>query len=506
MISGKHFDALAREGYTRIPLTREILADLDTPLSAYLKVVDGPYAYLLESVQGGEQWGRYSIIGLPAHERIEVRQGNIRHYQDGMLAGEFHGKHPFDWIRKFHAGFRAAALPGIPERFAGGLVGYYGYDTVRYLEPRLARMEKLPDPLDLPEIHLLVTDELLLFDNLAGTLRLIVQADPRQPDAYDRACGRLEVLERRLRNPLSGGGDRPTRGCRVGEEDFQASFTREGYMSAVDRIREYILAGDVMQVVPSQRLSIPLQADPLDLYRALRRVNPSPYMFFVDLGDTHLVGSSPEILVRVEDGLVTVRPIAGTRPRGKNQGEDEALERDLLADPKERAEHLMLIDLARNDVGRISRTGSVRLTASFSVERYSHVMHIVSQVTGELEPGLDAMDALCATFPAGTVSGAPKIRAMEIIRELEPVSRGVYAGAVGYWGWNGNMDTCIAIRTAVIQRGILHIQAGGGIVADSRPGAEWDETMNKRRAMFRAVDIAENGLDPEGSADHAADD
>ena len=506
MISGKHFDALAHEGYTRIPLTREILADLDTPLSAYLKVVDGPYAYLLESVQGGEQWGRYSIIGLPARERLEVRQGTVHHYQDGRLAAEYQEKDPLGWIRRFHASFRAAALPGIPERFAGGLVGYFGYDTVRYFEPRLARTEPLPDPLDLPEIQLLVADELLLFDNLAGTLRLVVQADPRQPDAYARARERLEMLQQRLQDPLPPGVAHPVQGRRVGEEDFQSSFSRGEYMAAVERIREYILAGDVMQTVPSQRLSIPLKAGPLDLYRALRRVNPSPYMFFVDLGETHLVGSSPEILVRVEDGQVTVRPIAGTRPRGKNPDEDVALERDLLADPKERAEHLMLVDLARNDVGRISRTGSVRLTASFSIERYSHVMHIVSQVTGELESGLDAMDALRATFPAGTVSGAPKIRAMEIIRELEPVSRGVYAGALGYWGWNGNMDTCITIRTAVIQNGILHIQAGGGIVADSRPGAEWDETMNKRRAMFRAVDIAENGLDPEGGADHAADD
>ncbi|MBU2804874.1 anthranilate synthase component I, partial [Acidithiobacillus ferridurans] len=373
------------------------------------------------------------------------------------------------------------------------------------IEPRLARSTPLPDPLGLPEIQLLVADELLIFDNLRGTLRLLVHADPAQPEAWERGTARLRALQQRLRESVPPSPP-PVSTRHVREEDFTASFSREGYMAAVRTIKAYIGAGDVMQVVPSQRLSTPLAAHPLDLYRALRGINPSPYMFYVDLGDTHLVGSSPEILVRVEEDQVTVRPIAGTRPRGKSRAEDEALEQELLADPKERAEHLMLIDLARNDVGRIADTGSVQLTDSFGIERYSHVMHIVSQVTGRLRPELDAMDALRATFPAGTVSGAPKIRAMEIIREVEPVARGVYAGAVGYWGWNGNMDTCIAIRTAVIKDGMLHIQAGGGIVADSEPAAEWEETMNKRRAMFRAVALAENGLDPEGRADHAAHD
>ena len=497
MLSAERFQSLAREGYNRIPLSREIPADLDTPLSAFLKVVDGPYAYLFESVQGGEKWGRYSIIGLPARERIEIRGQRIQRFVDGVLQEECRHPDPLVWVSEFRQRFRAAPSDDLADRFTGGLVGYFGYDIVRYIEPRLARVEPLPDPLDLPEIQLLVADEILLFDNLRGTLRLLLQLDPQRPDAYSAGQARLAELEERLRGPLPPASQTQRRG-RVDEEDFEASFSRAGYMAAVERIREYIGAGDVMQVVPSQRLSIPFAAPPLDLYRALRRINPSPYLFYVDLGRTQLVGSSPEILVRVEDGEVTVRPIAGTRPRGKTAEADQALEEELLADPKERAEHLMLIDLARNDVGRIASTGTVQLTDSFAIERYSHVMHIVSQVTGRLRPGLDAMDALRATFPAGTVSGAPKIRAMEIIRELEPVARGVYAGAVGYWGWNGNMDTCIAIRTAVVQDGQLHIQAGGGIVADSAPAAEWEETLNKRRAMFRAVDMAENGLDPEG--------
>lgn len=505
MIPEATFAALARQGYNRIPLSREVIADLDTPLSAYLKLVDGPFAYLLESVQGGEKWGRYSIIGLPAHQIIRVHRGLVTVHTDGQETERAQPDDPLQWISAFRERFRVAPLENADERFSGGLVGYFGYDIVRTIEPRLARQERLPDPLDLPEIQLVVADELLIFDNLRGTIRLLVHVDPSQPDAWKQGQARLEALQQRLRQSALPPPP-PVQSRRIHEEDFTASFSRESYMAAVSAIKDYIAAGDVMQVVPSQRLSTPLTAHPLNLYRALRGVNPSPYMFYVDLGDTHLVGSSPEILVRVEDGQVTVRPIAGTRPRGKTRAEDEALKQELLADPKERAEHLMLIDLARNDVGRIAETGSVVLTDSFGIERYSHVMHIVSQVTGRLRSGLDAMDALRATFPAGTVSGAPKIRAMEIIQEMEPVARGVYAGAVGYWGWNGNMDTCIAIRTAVIKDEVLHIQAGGGIVADSEPAAEWEETINKRRAMFRAVALAENGLDPEGRADHVTHD
>ncbi len=505
MISEAAFVALARQGYNRIPLSREVIADLDTPLSAYLKLVDGPYAYLLESVQGGEKWGRYSIIGLPARQIIRVHHGLVTVHHNGVEIERATPADPLEWIGDFRKRFRVAPLENADERFSGGLVGYFGYDIVRTIEPRLAQTEPLADPLDLPEIQLLVADELLIFDNLRGTIRLLVHVDPGQPEAWERGKARLEQLQQGLRQSTLPPSP-PVQNRRVREEDFTASFSREKYMDTVRAIKAYIVAGDVMQVVPSQRLSTPLTAHPLDLYRALRSVNPSPYMFYVDLDDTYLVGSSPEILVRVEDQQVTVRPIAGTRPRGKTHAEDVALEKELLADPKERAEHLMLIDLARNDVGRIAEVGSVTLTDSFSIERYSHVMHIVSQVTGQLRPELDAMDALRATFPAGTVSGAPKIRAMEIIREVEPVARGVYAGAVGYWGWNGNMDTCIAIRTAVIKNGTLHIQAGGGVVADSEPAAEWEETMNKRRAMFRAVALAENGLDPEGRADHVAHD
>jgi len=343
-----------------------------------------------------------------------------------------------------------------------------------------------------------VSDEVVVFDNLKGKLYVVIHVNPGIENAYDKANARLDELVAKLDKGLP---HRPPAGHNktVSEADFVSSFTREGYESAVRRIKEYVAQGDVMQVVPSQRMSIPYRAAPLDLYRALRTLNPSPYMYFMDLRDFHIVGSSPEILVRLEDGLVTVRPIAGTRPRGATDAEDRALEQELLADPKERAEHIMLVDLGRNDVGRIARTGSVRVTDKMVIERYSHVMHIVSNVTGELKPGMDAVDVLRATFPAGTVSGAPKVRAMEIIEELEPVRRGVYAGAVGYIGWSGNMDTAIAIRTAVIKDGALYIQAGGGIVADSVPSLEWEETLNKRRAMFRAVAMASAGLNgPQG--------
>ncbi|MBL8258453.1 MAG: chorismate-binding protein, partial [Candidatus Competibacteraceae bacterium] len=373
-------------------------------------------------------------------------------------------------------------------------VGYFGYDTIRYIEPKLARCPN-PDPLDNPDILLLVSEDVVVFDNLAGKLYLITLVDPAVERAYARAQQRLDEWGDQLRAPRSLYA--PPRAHPPADHDieFVSGFTQQGYEAAVERIKDYILAGDCMQVVPSQRLSAPFRAAPLDLYRALRGLNPSPYMYFLNLGDLHIVGSSPEILTRLEDGLLTVRPIAGTRQRGATEEEDQALEAELLADPKELAEHLMLIDLGRNDVGRVSETGSVRLTEKMVVERYSHVMHIVSNVTGKLRPGLTAIDALRATFPAGTVSGAPKIRAMEIIDELEPVKRGIYAGAVGYLSWSGNMDTAIAIRTAVLKDGMLHIQAGGGVVADSVPALEWQETMNKGRALFRAAALAERGLD-----------
>ncbi len=486
------FAALAAQGYQRIPVVREVLADLDTPLSAYLKLAAGPGAYLFESVQGGEKWGRYSIIGLPCRERIEVRGREVRHLRGGEVLAEETVPDPLAWIESFHAARRAPEAPGLP-RFTGGLVGYFGYDTVRYIEPRLGECPN-PDPLGVPDILLLVSDEVAVFDNLRGRIYLVVHADAGTPGSREAAEARLDELAARLRRPLVP-PPAPAGGAAVAEGDFVSGFTREGFEAAVERARRYIVDGDVMQVVLSQRLSIPFRARPLDLYRALRSLNPSPYLYYLDLGDLHIVGSSPEILVHLEDGQVTVRPIAGTRPRGATEAEDRALEQDLLADPKERAEHLMLIDLGRNDIGRISETGSVRVTEKMVIERYSHVMHIVSNVTGRLAPGRTPMDALRATFPAGTLSGAPKIRAMEIIDELEPVKRGIYGGAVGYLSWSGNMDTAIAIRTAVIRDGTLHVQAGAGIVYDSVPEREWEETMNKARAVFRAVQLASEGLD-----------
>ena len=486
------FQCLVAQGYNRIPVVREILADLDTPLSVYMKLAGRPYSYLLESVQGGEKWGRYSFIGLPARQVVRVYGHQVSLEENGQEVERIQAEDPLAWLEAFRSRFQVPDLPHLP-RFSGGLVGYFGYDTIRHIEPRLADGDK-PDPLGVPDILLMVSDELVAYDNLAGRLYLVVHA---APDGYEKAQARLDALEAGLRRPTElPPAEATTR--RVDETDFVSGFTEAGFQSAVERCKRYILDGDVMQVVLSQRLSIPYHARPLDLYRALRSLNPSPYMFYLDLGDHHVVGSSPEILVRLEDDLVTVRPIAGTRPRGGDEAADRALERELLADPKELAEHLMLIDLGRNDAGRVSRIGSVRLTDRMVVERYSHVMHIVSNVIGELRPGLGAMDVLRATFPAGTVSGAPKIRAMEIIDELEPVKRGIYSGAVGYWSWQGNMDTAIAIRTAVIKDRTLHIQAGAGIVHDSVPESEWAETMNKGRAIFRAVAMAEAGLEVAG--------
>jgi anthranilate synthase component 1 len=493
MMTPERFRALAEAGYNRIPVTREVLADLDTPLSTYLKLADTPWTFLLESVQGGEKWGRYSIIGLPCHERIEVRGYCISHFHHGECQERIEVEDPLAWIERFQARFHVPKLDDQP-RFDGGLVGYFGYDTIRYIEPRLRGVEK-PDPLGVPDILLMVCNDLVVFDNLSGRLTLWTHVDPATEDAYTVATARLEALERRLRTAGVQAGSPGTGRSAVEEGHFTSGFTEAGFKAAVEKIKEYVLAGDVMQCVPSQRMSIPYRASPLDLYRALRSLNPSPYMFFFNLGDHHVVGSSPEILTRLEEGEVTVRPIAGTRVRGKTEEEDRALEADLLADPKEIAEHLMLIDLGRNDVGRISETGTVQVTDQMAVERYSHVMHIVSNVTGRLKPGLSAMDVLRATFPAGTLSGAPKIRAMEIIDELEPVKRGIYSGAVGYLSWHGNMDTAIAIRTAVIKDGELHVQAGAGVVADSVPELEWQETLNKGRAIFRAVAMAEKGLD-----------
>ena len=487
----EQFRALAAKGHNRIPLVCEVLADLDTPLSCYLKLASGSYSYLLESVQGGEKWGRYSIIGLPCRTVIKVFGKTIQVERDGAVVEEAEVADPLAWIDAFRDRFRVADHPGMP-RFSGGLVGYFGYDTVRYIEPKLAPCPN-PDQLGTPDILLMLSEEVVVFDNLSGRIYMIVHLDPEAGDTVEQGEARIRDLVARMQR----GAPRniTDSGRIVKETDFVSGFTEDGFKAAVDRIKHYILEGDCMQVVLSQRLSIPFEARPLDLYRALRGLNPSPYMYFLDLGGFQIVGSSPEILTRLEDGVVTVRPIAGTRRRGHTEDEDQALEQELLADPKELAEHLMLIDLGRNDCGRVARTGSVKVTDKMIVERYSHVMHIVSNVVGELRDGMTAMDVLRATFPAGTVSGAPKIRAMEIIDELEPVKRGIYSGAVGYLAFSGNMDTAIAIRTAVIKDGMLHIQAGAGVVADSVPDLEWQETMNKGRAIFRAVAMAEAGIE-----------
>ncbi|MDO9048057.1 MAG: anthranilate synthase component I [Methylobacter sp.] len=490
----EQFNHYARQGYNRIPICREVLADLDTPLSAYLKLADGSYSYLFESVHGGEQWGRYSIIGLPCKTIVKITGNQIRLEQNGELLESVTHDNPLIWIEQFKERYNVPDIDTLP-RFNGGLVGYFGYETIGYIEPKLRSTGK-PDPLGNPDILLMVSEEMLVFDNLSGKMLLLTHANPEQADAYNRAVARVNDLSVKLRE-LQAKPKNHHAPKQVEESDFISGFTQQGFENAVLKAKEYITDGDIMQVVLSQRMSIPYTASPLNLYRALRCLNPSPYMFYLNLEDFHIVGSSPEILVRLEDNMVTVRPIAGTRRRGATPEQDIELEQELLADPKELAEHLMLIDLGRNDVGRVAEIGTVQLTDKMIVERYSHVMHIVSNVTGQLHQGDNAFDVLAATFPAGTVSGAPKIRAMEIIDELEPVKRGVYAGAVGYIAWSGNLDTAIAIRTAVIKNNMLHIQAGAGIVYDSVPGNEWDETMNKGRAIFRAVSMAEAGLEGE---------
>jgi len=490
----EQFQQLAQQGYNRIPVSREVLADLDTPLSAYLKLANGPYSYLFESVHGGEQWGRYSIIGLPCKTVVKIYGPQISLEQDGELIESIVSDNPLIWIEQFKQRYRVPDIAELP-RFSGGLVGYFGYETIRYIEPHLQDVDK-PDAIGTPDILLMVSEEILVFDNLSGKMLLLTHANPEESDAYNRALTRLNDLAVKLRETQAK-TEKHAAPRKIKESDFVSGFTQQGFEAAVRKAKEYITDGDIMQVVLSQRLSIPYTASPLNCYRALRCLNPSPYMYYLHLGDFHIAGSSPEILVRLEDDTVTVRPIAGTRRRGVTPEQDLALEQDLLADPKELAEHLMLIDLGRNDTGRVAEIGTVQLTDKMIIERYSHVMHIVSNVNGTLQQGKNAFDVLAATFPAGTVSGAPKIRAMEIIDELEPVKRGVYSGAVGYISWSGNLDTAIAIRTAVIKDGLLHIQAGAGIVYDSIPTSEWDETMNKARAVFRAAAMAEAGLEGE---------
>lgn len=482
------FNALAAQGYNRIPVTLETFADLDTPLSIYLKLANGPYTYLLESVQGGERFGRYSIIGLASPTRIAVYGHQVMVLTGQRIAERENDTNPLEFIESYQKRFRVAPYAGLP-RFCGGLVGCFGYDTVRYVETRLTKSTK-HDDLGTPDILLLLSEEIAVVDNLSGKLTLVVYAEPGFPGAFQKARARLKELLAQLRTPAPIPEEKPAT-----SQPAVSIFGEAPFKQAVAKAKEYIAEGDIMQVVLSQRMTKPFSASPLSLYRALRTLNPSPYMYYFDFEDFHVVGASPEILTRLEGDTVTVRPIAGTRKRGATPEEDAALAEDLLADQKEIAEHVQLLDLGRNDVGRVAQTGSVKLTERMTIERYSHVMHIVSNVEGKLQAGLSALDVLKAAFPAGTLSGAPKVRAMEIIDELEPVKRGIYGGAIGYLGFNGDMDLAIAIRTAVIKDGQLHVQAGAGIVADSDPISEWQETQNKARAVLRAAEMAENGLD-----------
>lgn len=491
MSTPEQFAAFAAEGYNRIPVVREVLSDLDTPLSVYLKLADGPNTYLFESVEGGETWGRYSIIGLPAKRSFHFRGNAFEERELDVVTATETLADPLAKVDELRARYRVPKLPQLPD-FSGGLVGYFGFETIAWIEPKLKDAGK-PDVLEVPDALLLLSEEVAVFDNLKGRLYLIVHADPAEPQAYARAQRRLDELVYRLRHSGRSYPD-VLHPSLVDEADFVSGFSEPEFTAAVRTAQEYIKAGDAFQVVLSQRMSVPFKARPVDVYRALRALNPSPYMYFLDFGGTQVVGSSPEILVRAKQGRVTVRPIAGTRPRGADAALDAALETELLGDAKECAEHLMLIDLGRNDVGRVAEPNSVTVPQRFVIERYSHVMHIVSEVQGRLKDGLGFADIFRAVFPAGTVSGAPKIRALEIIQELEPHKRHIYSGAVGYINWWGDTDTAIAIRTAVIESGRLHVQAGAGIVYDSQPAMEWQETLNKGRALLRAVQQAALGL------------
>jgi anthranilate synthase component 1 len=481
------FCALAAQG-NLIPVYREILADLDTPVSAFLKLDDGGDAFLFESVEGGEKWARYSFLGTAPSRILTCSGGTV---SEGPPGGPFATRQtsdPLGEARTLLAAYRPVALPGLP-RFTGGLVGFLGYDLVRSFEelPATAR-----DELRHPDYYLMLIDALVAFDTVAQTMKVVAHAHVEPGGdlrtAYDGACARVDALVERLRRPVA-----PPAPVRVeGPPVVRSNFEPKAYEAIVDRAKEYIRAGDVIQVVLAQRFQCALRAHPFDIYRCLRTFNPSPYMFFLRTGGRIVLGASPEVMARLEGRELTVRPIAGTRPRGTDEKQDHELEVELAADPKEIAEHIMLVDLGRNDVGRVSRIGTVAVTERMVVERYSHVMHLVSNVRGELAEGYDCFDAFRATFPAGTLSGAPKIRAMEIIEELEPIRRGVYGGAVGYFGFSGNMDTAIAIRTMVIDGGVIYAEAGAGIVADSDPEREHAECVNKARALFQAVKLAES--------------
>ena len=475
---------------TKIPVSREILVDMETPLSVYRKLANCSYSYLFESVEGGEKWARYSLIGLKANRVIKIIKNTIEIHQDGKLSESFVAENPLDYIDELQKSYTLEEDPNLP-KFNGGLVGYFSYDCVRYIEPKLSETAP-PDTLGTPDALFMISEEVAVFDNLKNKLHLIILINSKGGIAS--ANQRLDELEEKLREPL-GYQDFKKPEKSISESDFISGFGEEDFKKSVLKAKKYIEEGDIMQVVCSQRMSLPFTADPVALYRSIRQLNPSPYMYYLNLDDFHIVGSSPEILARLEDNKVTVRPIAGTRRRGKDNKDDMAMEEEMVNDPKEIAEHLMLIDLGRNDVGKIAKPGSVEVTEKFGVERYSHVMHMVSNVEAELRDHSSAIDLFKATFPAGTVSGAPKIRAMEIIDEFEPVKRGIYGGAIGYLSWQGNMDMAIAIRTAVIKDEVLYIQAGGGWVADSIPELEWKESLNKGRAIFKAAELVQEKLE-----------
>ena len=476
------FTDLIKQGFNHIPFSREVVVDTDTALALYLKLANSPYSYFLESVQGGEKWGRYSFIGLAAETVIKVYDYEVRVEKNGVLVDQYEVEDPLAWIENYQKQFRVPKLDDFPD-FNGGLVGFFGYEIIRYIEPKLANIDKT-DELNIADILLMVSNDLLVVDNLFSKVHIITHINPDE-STYEDALSKLNLIEDNIKKSFNHVSS-PQAGIQT--DDFVSSFGKNNFMKTVEDIQRYIISGDVMQVVPSHRLSCPFKAKPIDLYRQLRILNPSPYMYFLNLDDVTIVGSSPEILTRVDNNnIATVRPIAGTRSRGKTVEDDQKLEKDLLSDDKEIAEHLMLIDLGRNDLGRIAKTGSVTLTDKMFIERYSHVMHIVSNVECELKEGMSSIDVLKATFPAGTLSGAPKVRAMEIIDEVESLKRNIYSGAIGNLSWHGGMDLAIAIRTAVIKDEVLYVQAGAGIVYDSVPELEWQETMDKAQALIKAA-------------------
>ena len=486
LITSDKFDAYKNEGFNFIPLVKSFDVGHETPLSIYQKLANLPFSYLLESVEGGERFGRYSIIGLPSKKRIVIRDDAIEVIHQNKVIQKEVIQSPLDFIQNYLSQFKVPSDIELP-RFAGGLAGYFGYETIQYIESRL-KHKKTKDILGVPDILLMLSDELIVVDNVAQKIFIVAYADPSIQNAYALGVERLDNLYDGLRQPIESNEPQPFK-----HNEPHSEFGEDAFKKAVEKAKAYIFEGDIMQVVLSQRISQIFDAPPLALYESLRALNPSPYMFYYHMDDHHVVGASPEILVRLEDETVTVRPIAGTRPRGKSKEEDLKLEQELLEDPKECAEHVQLMDLGRNDIGRVSQSGSVKVTEHMTIERYSHVMHIVSNVEGTLKPNMHAIDVLKATFPAGTVSGAPKVRAMEIIHELEPSKRGIYAGAVGYLGFDGDMDVAIAIRTGIIKNKTLYVQAGAGIVADSIPDNEWVETQNKAKAVLRAAEIVQSG-------------